>query len=65
MDLLIAATAHAPGARLCTRNAADLVEIEHLIDVVAVEETGPSAHRRETRVHAHDLKLRGGTPHIV
>jgi predicted nucleic acid-binding protein len=32
MDLLIAATTHAPGARLCTRNAADLVEIEHLID---------------------------------
>ena len=36
MDLLIAATAHAHGARLYTRNAADLVGIEHLIDIVAV-----------------------------
>ncbi len=36
MDLLIAATAHANGARLYTRNAADLVGIEHLIDIVAV-----------------------------
>ena len=36
MDLLIAAIAHAHGARLYTRNAADLVGIEHLIDIVAV-----------------------------
>ena len=36
MDLLIAATAHANGARLYTRNAADLVGIEHLIDIVSV-----------------------------
>ncbi len=36
MDLLIAATAHAHAARLYTRNAADLVGIEHLIDIVAV-----------------------------
>ena len=36
MDLLIAATAHAHGARLYTRNAADLVGIEHLIDIVTV-----------------------------
>lgn len=36
MDLLIAATAHAHGARLYTRNAADLAGIGHLIDVVAV-----------------------------
>ena len=36
MDLLIAATAHAHGARLYTRNAADLVGIDHLIDIVAV-----------------------------
>jgi predicted nucleic acid-binding protein len=36
MDLLIAATAHAHGARLYTRNAADLVGIEHLIEIVAV-----------------------------
>ena len=36
MDLLIAATAHAHGARLYTRNAADLGGIEHLIDIVAV-----------------------------
>ncbi|MEK7425857.1 MAG: type II toxin-antitoxin system VapC family toxin [Actinomycetota bacterium] len=36
MDLLIAATAHAHGARLYTRNATDLVGIEHLIDIVAV-----------------------------
>ena len=36
MDLLIAATAHAHGARLYTRNAADLVGLESLIDVVAV-----------------------------
>jgi toxin FitB len=35
-DLLISATAHALDARLYTRNAADLVGIEHLIDVVAV-----------------------------
>jgi predicted nucleic acid-binding protein len=32
MDLLIAATAHAHSARLYTRNAADLIGIEHLID---------------------------------
>ena len=36
MDLLIAATAHAHGARLYTRNAPDLIGIEHLLDVVAV-----------------------------
>lgn len=36
MDLLIAATAHAHGARLYTRNADDLVGIESLVDVVAV-----------------------------
>ena len=36
MDLLIAATAHAHGARLYTRNADDLVGIEHLVEIVAV-----------------------------
>ena len=36
MDLLIAATAHAHGARLYTRNARDLVGIEHLLDIVTV-----------------------------
>jgi predicted nucleic acid-binding protein len=33
---LIAATAHANGARLYTRNADDLVGIESLVDIVAV-----------------------------
>ncbi len=36
MDLLIAATAHAHDARLYTRNAADFVGIEHLIEIVPV-----------------------------
>ena len=36
MDLLIAATAHVHNARLYTRNAADLVGIEHLIEIVAI-----------------------------
>jgi predicted nucleic acid-binding protein len=36
MDLLIAATAHAHDARLYTRNADDLVGIEHLVDIVSV-----------------------------
>ncbi len=36
MDLLIAATAHAHAARLYTRNADDLVGIEHLVDIVPV-----------------------------
>lgn len=36
MDLLIAATAHAHAARLYTRNADDLVGIEHLVDIVSV-----------------------------
>ena len=36
MDLMIAATAHAHGARLYTRNADDLVGIEHLVDIVSV-----------------------------
>ncbi len=36
MDLLIAATAHAHSARLYTRNAGDLVGIEHLVDIVSV-----------------------------
>jgi predicted nucleic acid-binding protein len=35
-DLLIAATAHAHGARLYTRNAADLVGIDGLVEIVAV-----------------------------
>lgn len=35
MDLLIAATAHAHGARLYTRNPSDFAGIEELIDVVA------------------------------
>jgi predicted nucleic acid-binding protein len=36
MDILIAATAHAHGARLYTRNAADLAGIEDLVDIVSV-----------------------------
>jgi predicted nucleic acid-binding protein len=36
MDLLIAATAHAHGATLYTRNAADLKGLEDLLDVVPV-----------------------------
>lgn len=36
MDLLIAATAHAHGARLYTRNADDLAGLDHLIEIVAV-----------------------------
>ena len=36
MDLVIAATAHAHGARLYTRNAADLEGVAHLIEVVSV-----------------------------
>ena len=36
MGLLIAATAHAHAARLYTRNAADLVGVEHLVEIVAV-----------------------------
>lgn len=35
-DLLIAATAHAHEARLYTRNAADLVGLDDLIEIVAV-----------------------------
>jgi predicted nucleic acid-binding protein len=34
MDILIAATAHAHGARLYTRNAADLAGIEDLVEIV-------------------------------
>lgn len=36
MDLLIAATAHAHGARLCTRNADDFTGLEDLVDVIAI-----------------------------
>lgn len=36
MDLLIAATAHAHGARLYTRNADDLIGIGDLLEVVPV-----------------------------
>ena len=36
MDILIAATAHAQGARLYTRNATDLSGIEDLVEIVAV-----------------------------
>ena len=36
MDLLIAATAHAHGASLYTRNASDLVGVEHLVDIISV-----------------------------
>ena len=36
MDLLIAATAHAHGARLYTRNPADLVGADELLEVVAI-----------------------------
>ena len=36
MDLLIAATAHAHRARLYTRNATDLVGVDHLVDVMSV-----------------------------
>ncbi len=35
-DLLIAATAHAHGARLYTRNAADLVGLDDLLEIVTV-----------------------------
>lgn len=36
MDLLIAATAHALSARLYTRNGADFVGLDDLVEVVAV-----------------------------
>ena len=36
MDLLIAATAHAHGARLYTRNAKDLIGVDHLVEVTSV-----------------------------
>lgn len=36
MDLLIAATAHAHGARLCTRNPEDFTALDDLVTVVAV-----------------------------
>ena len=36
MDLLIAATAHAHGARLYTRNAKDFVGLEELVEIVPV-----------------------------
>ncbi|MGI8415034.1 MAG: type II toxin-antitoxin system VapC family toxin [Nakamurella sp.] len=36
MDLLIAATAHAHGARLYTRNADGLVGLENLLDIAPV-----------------------------
>jgi Predicted nucleic acid-binding protein, contains PIN domain len=36
MDLLIAATAHAHGARLYTRNAGDLLGADDLLEIVAV-----------------------------
>jgi len=36
MDLLIAATAAAPGARLYTRNPDDLVGLESIIDIVTL-----------------------------
>lgn len=36
MDLLIAATAHAHGARLYTRNANDFCGLEELLEIVAV-----------------------------
>jgi predicted nucleic acid-binding protein len=36
MDLLIAATAHAHSARLYTRNAADLIGLENLIEIITV-----------------------------
>jgi predicted nucleic acid-binding protein len=35
-DLLIAATAHAHDARLYTRNAADLVGLDDLLEIVAI-----------------------------
>lgn len=35
MDLLIAATAHAHQARLCTRNPADFAGLEGIVEVVA------------------------------
>ncbi len=36
MDLLIAATAHAHGASIYTRNAADLAGLEDLVTIVAI-----------------------------
>ena len=36
MDLLIAATAHAHGARLYTRNIDDFAGLENLIDIAAI-----------------------------
>jgi predicted nucleic acid-binding protein len=36
MDVLIAATAHAHGARLYTRNAFDLVGLEDLVEIATV-----------------------------
>jgi len=36
MDLLIAATAHAYGARLYTRNASDLHGLENVVEMATV-----------------------------
>ncbi|MEE9414820.1 MAG: type II toxin-antitoxin system VapC family toxin [Acidimicrobiales bacterium] len=35
-DLLIAATAHAHGARLYTRNTADLIGLDDLVEIVSI-----------------------------
>ncbi len=37
MDLLIAATALANGARVCTRNSADLAGLEDLLEITTIE----------------------------
>ena len=37
MDLLIAATAVAHGARLCTRNSADLAGLEDLLEITTIQ----------------------------
>lgn len=37
MDLVIAATAMAHGARLCTRNPADLAGLEDLLEITTIE----------------------------
>ena len=51
VDLLIAATAHVHSARLYTRNADDLVRLEHLVEIGSCTGQAPPIVRTAWRAH--------------
>jgi hypothetical protein len=65
MDLLIAATAHAHGASVYTRNTADLASLEDLVDLGAARIDGRIYCQRPTDQWIRDVRSVAAPPAVT